>query len=280
MTAFDLSVVIVSYNTRELLRACLESLLRQPCPCEIIVVDNASADGSPAMIREAFPQVRLLAQPRNTWYCGGNNIGIAAASAGYVLLLNPDTVVEGEALATMRQFLAEHPHYAGVTCQLRYPSGTIQRTGSRVPTLAYLLANHTPLLLLAGWRRRLSERHWYTDWARTTDRDVGVAPGSCLMLRRDDALLDAGLWLYFPEDDLARRLGLPFRYLASVHIAHHEKSSTRSWLATRIYFRDLLVYVGRHHGLLAWLLMWALTRPLLLAMWLKARRSASRKVTP
>jgi GT2 family glycosyltransferase len=276
MTTIELSVVIVSYNTRELLRDCLQSLLRQPFPCEIIVVDNASADGSAAMIRESFPQVRLLAQDRNTWYCGGNNIGIAAASAPYVLLLNPDTVVEGDALAVMHQFLAENPQYAGATCQLRYPDGTIQRTGSRVPTLAYLLANHTPLLLLAGWRRRLNDRHWYAGWGRDTDHDIEVGPGSCLMLRREDALLDASLLLYFPEDDLARRLRAPFRFLASVRIAHHEKSSTRSWLATRVYFRDLLIYVGRHHGLLAWLLMWALTRPLLLAMWLKSGRKAAR----
>lgn len=267
-----LSVVIVNYNTRDDLRACLESLrAAQPVP-EIIVVDNASGDGSADMVRAEFPHVRLLAMARNTWFCGGNNLGIEAARGDYILLLNPDTVVQPGALERMVRFLDSHPEYAGVTAQMRYPDGTIQRTCSRVPTYVYLLLEHTPLgWLFRGWRARVSARHWYAGWARDADCDVDVLPGSCLMARRGFAL-DADLLLYFPEDDLARRTpGAKYRFLAEAVIIHKEKSVTRTWLATQIYFRDLLVYARKHHGMARAALLWLLSRPLLWGMALKRK---------
>jgi N-acetylglucosaminyl-diphospho-decaprenol L-rhamnosyltransferase len=270
-----LSVVIVNYNTRDLLRDCLASLAASTQPAEVIVVDNASSDGSADMVAAEFPQVRLLAQPQNTWFCGGNNIGVEAASGEYVLLLNPDTVVMADTLAVMVNFMDANPDYSGATVQLRYPDGGIQCTCSRVPTYAYLLASHTPLgTMLPRWRGGLARRHWYEDenFNRTTSRDVAAMPGSCTLMRRKDLHLNPELLLYFPEDDLARRFdGHYFRFIAATYIIHHEKSATRSWLASRIYFRDLRVYVRTHHGTGAAWLMWLLTRPLWLGMWLKAR---------
>jgi GT2 family glycosyltransferase len=262
-----LSVVIVNYNTREDLRACLSALGScQPQP-EIIVVDNASKDGSADMVRTAFPVVRLLAMERNTWFCGGNNIGIDAAGGDYVLLLNPDTIPAPDALSIMTDFLDSHPDYTGATAQLRYPDGSIQRTCSRIPTYAYLLLNHTSLgWILRGWRERETARHWYTEWNRETDFDVEVTPGSCALLRRG-ARLDDDLLLYFPEDDLARRTpAVRNRYLTDAHIIHKEKSVTQTWLATRIYFRDMLVYTRKHHGLWRTGWLWLLSRPLLWGM--------------
>jgi len=267
-----LSVVIVNYNTRDLLRACLMSLEAQPTPVEIIVVDNASPDGSADMVRAEFPGVRLLAQKINMWFCGGNNIGIAAATCDYVLLLNPDTEVAPDALGQMLAFMDAHPQYAGCTARLVYPDGQTQRTCSAEATSGYLYANHTPLgWLRPGWRRRLNARHWYGDWQRDHDRDVAVVPGSCTLMRRADLHLDESLLLYFPEDDLARRVRAPFRFLAGARITHHEQAATRSWLATRIYYRDLLVYTRKHHGWLAMAGLWLLSRPLYWAMALKQR---------
>ncbi|MCU0512755.1 MAG: glycosyltransferase [Anaerolineae bacterium] len=265
-----LSVVIVNYNTRDLLRACLLSLRGSQLPAQVIVVDNASGDGSAAMIRADFPEVCLLAQPENTWYCGGNNLGIAAATGDFVLLLNPDTVIRPDALARLVAFLQAHPHYAGATARLIYPGGAVQRTCSRRATYADLLLHHTPLgVLLPGWRRRRSAWQWYADWPRDTDADVEVVPGSCLLMRREELWLDDRLKLYFPEDDLARRQQRPYRFLAAAVIEHHEKSVTRTWLATRLYFRDLLIYTRRQHGAAAAALLWAGSRPLLWALWLK-----------
>jgi GT2 family glycosyltransferase len=268
-----LSVIIVNYNTREDLRACLESLRdTTPIP-EIIVVDNGSTDGSAAMVDSEFPGVILLAPGRNTWFCGGNNLGIAAAHGRYVLLLNPDTVVPPDALPTMLAFCEAQAQYAGVTAQLRYPDGTIQRTCSRIPTYVYLLVNHTPLgWLMRGQRDRLNAEHWYADWQRDTNRDVDVVPGSCLLARREGLRLNDRMLLYFPEDDLARRVGAgKFHFLANVQVTHREKSATRNWLATQVYFRDLIVYTRTHHGRLRAALLWLLSRPVYWGMWTKRK---------
>src|SRR5438270_10202852 len=111
----DCSIIIVSWNVRELLRACLKSL---PAACgpalrtEILVVDNASTDGSAPMVCAEFPGVRVLAQSRNHGYARANNIGIAAGSGRFVLLLNPDTEMQPGSLATLVAYLDEHPGVA------------------------------------------------------------------------------------------------------------------------------------------------------------------------
>lgn len=270
----DLSVIIVSYNTRDLLRNCLRSLRASVGPSlEIIVVDNASSDGSAPMARDEFPEVRLLAQTLNTWYCGGNNIGIRAARADYALLLNPDTEVAPDALALMLRFLRENPNYIGVTTQLRYPDGQIQQTCARIPTYQNLLMNYTLLgYLLPTLKRSLQAHTTYADWDRTSDRDVAAIPGACTMMRREDIRLDKDLLLYFPEETLARRHQKPMRFLAAARVTHHEKSSTRSFFATRVFFRDLLVYCRKHHGAGRMLLLWLLSRPVYWLMWLTNRQ--------
>lgn len=266
----DLSVIIVSYNTCDLLRNCLLSLRESVGPSlEIIVVDNASSDGSAAMVRDQFPEARLLAQTTNTWYCGGNNIGLRAARADYALLLNPDTEVAPDALALMLRFLRDNPNYAGVTAQLRYPDGRIQPTCARIPSFQTLLLNYTLLgYLLPTLKRSLQAHTTYADWDRTSDRDVEAIPGACSLMRREDSLLDDDLLLYFPEETLAQRHQRPMRFLAAARVTHHEKSSTRNWLATRIFFRDLLVYCRKHHGAGRMLLLWLLSRPMVWLMWL------------
>jgi hypothetical protein len=269
----DLSVVIVSYNTRALLRNCLRSLRASVgLDLEVIVVDNASSDGSADMVRAEFPEAILLAQGLNTWFCGGNNIGIDAATSNFVLLLNPDTEVATDALALMRRFLLDNPHYSGATAQLAYPDGIIQRTGARIPDFRQLLLAYSVLgFLLPTLKRELHSQLTYADWDRRSDRDVEVAPGSCTMMRREDIRLDEDLLLYFPEETLARRQRKPMRFLAAARIKHYEKSSTRSWLATSIFFRDMLVYCQKHHGLGKMLLLSLLSRPVYWLMWLKNR---------
>ena len=273
----DLSVVIVSYNTRRLLRDCLLSLCAsRGLALEIIVVDNNSPDGSADMARDEFPDVILLAQSENAWFCGGNNIGISRASADYVLLLNPDTVAAPDALARMHRFLVDNPHFVGVTAQMRYPDGRIQPTCSKIPGYDSLLLDYT----LLGWlfpkaKKRVHADLFYADWARRGSREVEVIPGSCSLMRREDIRLDDDLLLYFPEETLAQRHRRPAYFLADAHIAHHEKSSTQTWQATSIFFRDMFVYSRKHHGRLAMLLLWLLSRPVYWGMWLKSRRAAT-----
>ncbi len=267
----ELAVVIVNYNTRDLLRACLSALQRSTILLDIIVVDNQSADGSAAMVAQDFPAVHLLALEENTWFCGGNNRGIAAVNAPYVLMLNPDTEIAPDACEIMLRTLQDAPHLAGVTGHMVYPTGEVQRTGSRLPTYADLLIENSLLRLIPPLTETRRRARWYADWGRDTDRDVEVAPGSCVLLRRADAPLNGDLRLYFPEDDLARRLNKPFRFVAAAHIVHHEKAATRSWRATHVYFDDLVIYGHTHHGRLAAGLLWLFSRPLYAVMGLASQ---------
>ncbi len=271
-----LSVVIVNYNTHDDLHACLTAIQAcQPMP-EVIVVDNASTDNSAAMVKNEFPNTILIEPGRNIWFCGGNNLGIAAAHGAYVLLLNPDTIPAPDAFARMVEFLHHHPEYAGVTGQLRYPHGAVQQTCSRLPTFRYLLLTQTMLQwLMPAAARRASVEHTYSDhWARDVDQDVGVIPGSCLMMRREALHLNPVLYLYFPEEDIARRAhGRLFRFVAAAKIIHREKSSTKTRLATRLYFRDMLTYTRQYHGVFGASLLWLLSRPVVWGMALKSRLS-------
>jgi len=268
-----LSVVIVNYNTRDLLRACLNSLQVQTYPIEIIVVDNASPDASADMVRAEFPDVILLAHKENRWFCTGNNDGIERATGDYVLLLNPDTEVVPDALAKMMDFIVAHPEYAGVTARMHYPDRTPQRTCARKANYMYLLLNHTPLgMLLAPYKNRLNAHTWYADWQRDIDYDIEVVPGSCTLMRRNEICLDDDLLLYFPEDTLSYETDKPFRFIADAIITHHEKSATQSWNASRIYFRDMFIFTRKHFGWWQMSLLWILSRPIYYAMKWRASR--------
>ncbi|HOU41125.1 MAG TPA: glycosyltransferase family 2 protein [Promineifilum sp.] len=122
----DLSVIVVSYNTCRLLDDCLSSLYAAAPPpggMEVIVVDNASADGSVAMVRERYPAVRLIADDVNRGYSAANNRGSAVATGDYLLFLNSDTVVGGDALARPLAYMRANPDVGALTVRLVYPNG-------------------------------------------------------------------------------------------------------------------------------------------------------------
>ena len=157
----DLSIIIVSWNVRDLLRACLTSLTNDERRAtkdateassfvlrpssEIIVVDNASSDDSAAMVAAEFPAVRLIANVENVGFTRGNNQGLAVARGRYVFFLNPDTEVVGDALATMVAYLDAHPEVGALGPQLRYGDGSLQSSRRRFPTFATALLESTPL---------------------------------------------------------------------------------------------------------------------------------------
>ena len=122
----DLSIVVVSYNTCRLLDDCLRSLYAADAPpggMEVIVVDNASADGSAEMVRQYYPQARLIVSAENRGYSAANNQGAAAATGDYLLYLNSDTVVAADALVKPLRYLQEHPEAGALTVRLVYPTG-------------------------------------------------------------------------------------------------------------------------------------------------------------
>jgi N-acetylglucosaminyl-diphospho-decaprenol L-rhamnosyltransferase len=248
-----LSVVIVSWNVRELLRACLASL---PSHAEVIVVDNASADGSPEMVAAVFPRVRLITNAENLGFTRGNNQGLAGATGDYVLFLNPDTLVAPGAISSLIAYAELHPRIGVLGPQLRYGDGSLQSSRRRFPTLATALFESTPV-----------EWHWRNNpWARRyhmADRPTGPAQdvdwlvGAALLCRKEalDQVggFDERFFMYSEELDLCRRMkAAAWRvvYLPDATITHYEgKSSEQAVAARHIRFHTSRVrYFRKHEG--------------------------------
>jgi len=253
----DLSVIIVNWNVRDLLRRCLHSILASlpACQLEIIVVDNGSTDGSAEMVRTEFPQVHLIANPDNRGFTGANNQGLAVARGRYVLLLNPDTEVVGDALETMVAFADAHPDVGVVGPQLLNPDGTVQSSRRRFPTLATALLESTWLQPYAP--RRLLARYYVLDRPDDEVQDVDWVIGAALMARREAVEqvgpLDEGFFMYSEELDWCRRFraaGWRVVYLPTARIIHHEgKSSEQVLPARHIHFQTSKIrYFRKYHG--------------------------------
>ncbi|MBE9565557.1 MAG: glycosyltransferase, partial [Proteobacteria bacterium] len=133
-----LDICIVSWRTRDLLRAGLASVVDQPAAGRIIVVDNASDDGTAEMVAREFPSVHLLPNSRNLGFAAGNNQAIGASSSPFLLLLNPDTEVSPGALGGFLAAFAEHPRAGAVAAPLVFPDGSVQRSCRSFPDPAAL----------------------------------------------------------------------------------------------------------------------------------------------
>ncbi len=256
----DLSIVIVSWNVRDLLRQCLASLLtasdQQPATdIELIVVDNASTDGSAAMVRDEFPAVRLIASDTNLGYPGGNNAGLRVAQGRYVMILNPDTEVRPGALAALVAYADANPDVGVVGPQLLNPDGSVQSSRRRFPTFATALFESTWLQPIAP--RRLLERYYVLDQPDDATLDVDWVDGAALMARREAVeqvgLLDEGFFMYSEELDWCRRFrqaGWRVVYLPEAKVVHHRgKSSDQVVAARHIHFNTSKVrYFRKYHG--------------------------------
>lgn len=256
----DLSVVIVSWNVHVLLRRCLRSVLanlhtRTLANPQIIVVDNASDDGTVEMVRTEFPDVQLIANDENRGFPAANNQGIAVAQGRYVLLLNPDTEVGDGALATMVAFADAHPDVGMIGPQLLNPDGTVQSSRRRLPTLATAFFESTWLEPCAP--RRLLERYYVSDRRDDAIQDVDWITGAA-MLARHKAIdevgpMDEGFFMYSEELDWCRRFreaGWRVVYLPTAQIIHHVGKSSEQVVAARhIHFQTSKVrYFRKYHG--------------------------------
>ncbi len=269
----DLSVIIVSWNVAALLRDCLRSVVRSQAPgvrsqesgeliadscfltSEIIVVDNASADGSAAMVRVEFPAVRLIVNAENLGFARGNNQGIRVSGGRYVVLLNSDTIVPSGALATLVAFMDAHPTAGAVGPRLLRPDGTPQPYAfGGDPTLRYLLARGVNRLI---FRRPLH------DWVTDAVQEVDWVSGACLMVRRaamdQVGLLDENIFMYFEDNDWCLRIRQAgWRVVFNPHVAitHIGGQSLAQNPAARRAYRDSLRYFyAKHYGPTAGLLL-------------------------
>lgn len=251
-----LSIVIVSWNVCDLLAACLASL---PSDAEVIVVDNASADGSAAMVAADYPAVRLISNADNRGFARANNQGLAEATGRYVLFLNPDTVAQDGAIPGLVAFAEAEPSVGIVGPKLRYGDGTVQSSRRRFPAVVTALCESTPLEW--HWRDNPGARRYrMEDRAYDSVQDVDWLVGAALLCRREMLEqiggFDEGFFMYSEEPDLCRRAkaaGWRVVYFPGAVITHYEgKSSGQVTGERHRYFQASRVrYFRKHHGPLA-----------------------------
>lgn len=232
----DVSIAIVSYNTCDLLRRCLETVAESGTqrPCEIIVVDNASADGSPRMVAEEFPQVRLVANSENLGYSRAVNEAIRGASGRYVLILNPDIEVIPGSIDALAQHMDENPGTGIAGGKLLNPDGTLQYSCRTFYTLSTLLHRRTVLGKLFP-NSRVVRDHLMLDWDHESEREVDWMLGACLMVRKeaitDVGLMDERFFMYFEDVDWCYRMkqhGWRVIYVADAPMRHvHRRESAQ-----------------------------------------------------
>jgi N-acetylglucosaminyl-diphospho-decaprenol L-rhamnosyltransferase len=257
--ALDLSIIIVSWNVRDLLAACLRSIDANAgeLKLETIVVDSASSDDSVAMMKRDFPHVMVLAQPENVGYTRGNNIGLQAAKGRYLLLLNPDTEIIGDALTQMVTYLDAHPEVGIVGPHTLNTDSSYQSTRRRFPTVPLAFFESTWLQPYAP--KTLLDRFYVNDASEDATLEVDWVQGSALLARREiyDQIggLDERYVMFSEELDWCKRAkqrGWRVVYLGSAYITHHGGKSTEQASARKhIYFQESkLRYFRKHHGAL------------------------------
>lgn len=251
-------MVIVNWNTCGYLRQCLQSLsaeAQSSSQAEVIVVDNASTDGSAEMVRQEFPWVKLVANSRNAGYAKGNNQGILLAEGRYVLLLNPDTVVPTGALGKLIAWMDSHPDVGAVGVRLLNPDGSVQPSCRSFPEPAYLLYESLGLTLLFPRSRRFGA--YRMTWFRhDREMDVDQPMGSALAIRRetveDVGLLDEEFPIFFNEVDWcyrARQKGWRIMFTPEVEIVHYGGRSTSQVRLSAILesHRSLVRFYRKHY---------------------------------
>jgi len=229
------SVVIVNYNVRDHVLACLASIA-ESCQssglnAEVIVVDNASCDGSVDAIHQQFPWVHVIALSENRGYAAGVNAGIRAAHGAFIIVLNPDTRIVGNALDQLVVTLRDHPDVGVVGPQLRYPDGRIQPSRRRFPTLLTALLEST--VIQDYWRNnRVLRRYYMADLSDAEPHDVDWLVGACLAVRREVIEhvggMDERFFLYSEEVEWCwriRRAGWRIVYEPRAVIIHAEGAS-------------------------------------------------------
>jgi N-acetylglucosaminyl-diphospho-decaprenol L-rhamnosyltransferase len=251
----DLAIVIVSYNTRNDLARVLESLAAAPPAVahDVVVVDNASSDGSLQMVRDRWPAVRAIDAGANLGFSKANNIGIRATVGDWVLLLNSDAVVPAGAIDALMSDLRDHPEAAVAGPRLVDASGRPEISfGPMIGPLNELRQKLSGRLYAAGWGpvRRRMER------ALRETKEVDWVSGACLLVRRAEAeavgLLDERFFLYTEDVDFCasiRARGRSVRFVGSVEVRHlrgqsrsHDPSAARA-----AYRRSHLAFYAKHH---------------------------------
>ncbi|MDI9641664.1 glycosyltransferase family 2 protein [Geitlerinema splendidum] len=256
MPDFDLSVTICSWNTVDDLRACLQSLrnAKDEANFEVIVVDNASSDGSPDMVATEFPEFTLLRQQTNLGFTGGHNLAIQKRSGRNVALLNSDTVVHTGAIANLCQFMDAHPKSGIVGPKLLNPDGTLQLSCRRFPNPIAAAFRNTFLGRLFP-KNKYTREYLMQDWPHDMSREVDWVSGAAMFIRKEVidqvGLLDDSLFMFCEDVDLCKRAwqaGFKVTYYPEAVITHAIGRSTDKVANKMIvrFHRSMFRYYLKH----------------------------------
>ena len=262
-----ISVIIPSYNTRELLSRCLASIYSAPTerPVEVFVMDDASRDGSPDMVRERFPQVRLIVNRENRGYAYSNNTAIAMSQGRFVYLLNSDTEVSPGALDQLAEFLETHPEAGAAGSALYNSDGSVQASVKSLPTVKSAFFGKRSWL--ARWFPKLNAtRSELLNWRVESGIpfEAGYVSSASIMMPRDVVErvgdLDTRLW-YFIDADYCRRIwdiGRSVHCVPAAKVLHveHLGGTLAGW---KQRFRSMwrfhygaYIYFRKHSGWAVW----------------------------
>ena len=231
-----LSVCIVSYNVREFLRNCLQSVYSQASgiDLQVIVVDNSSDDGSTRMVREEFPNVILIENHRNVGFAKAMNQAIRETTGNYILLLNPDTLIMGDAISKTLSFMERTGDAGIVGCRIANPDGSVQLSCKNFPSMLDLFLKMSFLYKLFPHNRFFGRPYMsYFNYGDT--REVDVVMGAFMMTHRnmidDIGLLDEQYYMYSEEVDwcwTAKQKGWKVYFYPAAEIVHYGGQSTKS----------------------------------------------------
>lgn len=235
----DISIIIVNRNTRDLLQNCLESISKtiRNISYEIIVVDNASQDGSDAMLKDKYPQVKIIQNTENLGFGAANNQAMRIMNGRYALLLNSDTVLTENAVHELYAFMENHPEAAMSCGQLLNADGSKQNSIASFPTFITLLTN-MPMLEYLFPKRYPSKRYNYE---KPIEVDSGI--GACLLVRKkaidEIGMFDERYFFFFEETDWAYRMkatGWKIYHVPTAFIYHFQGQSIGRDIHSRIEF--------------------------------------------
>ncbi len=250
---FSLAIIIVTYNSADEIAPCLDSLVGHtgPFPTTITVVDNASSDGTAALVRARWPSVQVIVSPGNVGFSRANNLGIRATTSDYVLLMNPDTVAPPGAIQTLVRGLAAHPDAAVAGARLLSERG--------VPELSWGDAigpwNELKRKVLSTlYHRKVRRIVRRIDRLSRQAREVAWVSGACLVIRRPDleavGLLDERYFMYTEDVDLClavAKRGRTVLYVAAAEVLHHRgRSAARNPATERMYRKSQVAYYDKH----------------------------------
>lgn len=263
----DLSIVIINWNTREMLQDCLTTVYDNLADlrAEVFVVDNASEDGSPKMVAANFPQVNLICNTKNVGFAAANNQALEIANGRYVLLLNSDTLVHDNVLRNSLEYMEARAEVGVMGCRVLNADGSLQITGSAFPSLLNLTLMTTGLWKLK--KVKFFDRYQMLGWDRMDEREIDVVSGCYMFIRatamKEVGLLDDSFFFYGEETDWSRRFqkaGWKLMYAPVGVITHFGGGSVKKLN----HKRDVMLTEGtvrlhrKHGGLIGGIATWTL----------------------